>query len=91
MQTITKDTTELKAEHCQCIKDIDGALSQLQDALEAEKLFRQRVHRDEPEFDANLPALKFPIVLSTNQSKPFDHITKWRIWATGCGLLEKGA
>ena len=90
MQTLSENTTDLKAEHCNCVSAIDAALTSLQDALTGEKEFRRKCQRDHSEFHANLPALKFPIVLSKNQSKPFQFIAEWRTWARGCGCLVEG-
>ena len=90
MTTLEKDTTDLQAEHCDCITAIDAALSQLEKALTGEKEFRRRCQCDHPEFHTNMPGLKFPIVLSTNKAKPFQFITEWRIWVRHCRLLRGG-
>ena len=74
----TTNQTTLTDEHRDFVQAIDAALSSLETALSNEEKFRVRVHKDEPECDATLPALKFPIVLSSNPAKPFDLITAWR-------------
>ena len=94
MQTIQKSTDHLRDEHRRLVRDISGALGQLQDAIEAEKLFRRRIHKDEPEFDANLPGLKFNMFIQLckkESCKEYDYITKWRRDVIARGLLRDEA
>jgi len=70
-------------DHAKAVSDISNALDQLTDALTAEKEAREASLEI-------LPALKFPIKLGSDHHKPFDHVTKWRIWAKASGLLKGG-
>ena len=88
---MTEQTTTLADQHRECVQAIDAALTALETALTNHKEFRARVHRDEPEFDANCPALKFPIKLTLNpRNKPFQLCDSWRQWMRGCGCLKGG-
>ena len=76
-------TTAPTTDHGQAVSAIDDALEMLTTALTAEKAARE----------ASLeiyPALKFPIKLSSNASKPYDLVTQWRTWAKSSGLLKGG-
>ena len=83
------NTTNHHTEHRQRVVAIDVALTALEDALTAEQDFRTRVHKDDPEFDANCPPLKFTIKLSSNQHKPYQFISEWRSWARHCKWIKE--
>jgi len=74
----TRDT-----DHGQAVATIDNALEQLTAALDAEQAAREASPDD-------LAQLKFPIKLGSGHHKPYDFVTKWRIWARSSGLLKGG-
>ncbi len=91
MQTATKNEIALKQQHRRLVKDISGALAQLEDSLRAEKNFRAELHRNDSAFEATIPPLKFIIQLCKKEScKEYDFITKWRQDVTARGLPEEG-
>ena len=93
--TIEKNTTDkLRAEHRRCVKDISGALAQLEDALVCEKDFRAKLHADNPKFAATIGPLKLADHIKlcpTGSRESYAYIHEWRANVRSRGLLEEEA
>ena len=93
METLTKTSDDLRAEHRRCVRDISRSFAQLEDALRTEKNFRAELHRNDSTFASTIPALKFNMFIQLckkESCKEYDFITKWRQDVIARGLLVEG-